>query len=161
MPTRTWAWHPTRSPGRFVEGGQDVRRGPNTNTWPPWPPSESWGSWSARPLPVCSVPVRVYLLLRPSRITPHGVTTNPGALAFCALRQQHSSGGGGRAPIAQASTQKADEPEMNRRVTDFRWKSLAMIQPICILMRYMDMDFAIRLLHIDGLIGRLVLLLRR
>jgi len=25
----------------------------------------------------------------------------------------------------------------------------------------MDMDFAIRLLHIDGLIGRLVLLLRR
>lgn len=36
-----------------------------------------------------------------------------------------------------------------------------MIRPICILMRYMDTEFTIRLLHIDGLIGRLALLLRR
>lgn len=36
-----------------------------------------------------------------------------------------------------------------------------MIRPIGILMRYMDTEVTIRLLSIDGLIGRLALLLRR
>jgi len=46
-------------------------------------------------------------------------------------------------------------------VTDFSWKSLASVRPIDILVRTMDYRGTIRLIHIDGLLGRLALLLRR
>jgi hypothetical protein len=50
---------------------------------------------------------------------------------------------------------------LNQRVTDFSLESLALFRPICILTQHMDNRFTIRHTHIDGLIGRLALILRR